>query len=98
DDLVAHADTAGGDRACQPAEVLAGAHDELDRKAEVAEGPEAARGDATQVLQQRRPLVPGRLRRAAGDVVAEHGRDRDRQRVLEAEAGREPLELAADLR
>ena len=97
DHLIAQADAAGANGAREPAEVLAGADHKLNGKAEVGSGCETAHGDAVEMLQQRWALVPSHGRRAAGDVVAEHGRDGYGQRILEAEARREPLEFGVDL-
>ena len=49
-----------------------------------------------QVLEQRRAAIPGHVGRALRDVVAEHRRDRNGRRILEAEAVGERLEVGLD--
>ena len=104
DDLVAHPHDARGHLAGIPAVVdvrrVAGralrADDELDRQPERLVRRVVRRRQALEQLEQAGTGVPGRARRALGDVVAVEGADGDRRRVDDAELARHGLHLGLD--
>ena len=84
------------DGAGKAAEVEAVAQHGLHRQAEWAARGDVARRDALQVLEQMRARVPGHVLGPARDVVAADGRDRNGDRLAEAEAQRQLAELGLD--
>ena len=84
-DLVSRANGARPERAGEAAEVEVRPVHPLHGHAERPGLQVVGYLDRLQVLLQRRPVIPGRLRRPLHDVVAEAGRDRDRLQRLESE-------------
>ena len=79
------------------AAVIGRAHDPLHGEADVVEVAVARDLDLLEVTEQRRPVVPRRVLRPLDDVVAVQRRDRDRQRVVDAQLLQNGGELGLDL-
>ena len=97
DHFVANAYVAGRHRAGQATKVLAGTDDHLHGEAEIAARLRLPRRYLLQMLEQQRARIPGHGRGALGDVVAEHGRDRNGDGIAEAEALGQGQELRLDV-
>ena len=82
---IARRHLAGGNRAGETAEVLVGPVDPLHRQAQAAGRFAAVHLHRLQVLQQRRPGVPGRVRRSLEQVVALQRRQRDCLHLADAQ-------------
>ena len=85
DDPLAHLDPARGDSAGIAAEI-AGAEHELHRQAEGRGARDDFGIDGFEIVEQRRPGIPGHRRRAVGDIVAGQRRDRNDGGFGESEA------------
>jgi hypothetical protein len=90
-------DLARGDGARKAAEILPVAQHHLHGKAELPLRVDIQRRHVLQVVEQSRPPIPGRGSRATRNVVAEYGRDGDRNRVAETEAARHRQKLGLDV-
>ncbi len=96
-DLVADAQAATGNGAGEAAKIGVRPVDPLHRQAERLAGAIVLDVDRFEILQQRRPLVPGRIGAGARHVVAVARGDRNRRDLLEAERGGEVRKLGDDL-
>jgi hypothetical protein len=101
DHLVAGSQHAAGDLARVAAVVVvggvAGADHVLDGEADVDEVAVRGHVHVLEVVEQRRALVPGHVRRAVDHVVAFERADRDQRDVGDLEAGGERADLVLDL-
>ena len=78
-DRIADGDLARGDLPGEAAEIEVRAGNILNGEAEGLVEILVVDGHGLQMLQQRRTRIPGHVRRAVDDIVAEAGRHRDRQ-------------------
>ncbi len=101
DDLVARPPDTPRDRTAVAAiVVVARRHwpdDPLDGEAPLLEHAPGGELDALEVLEQRRPAVPGHRRPGLDDVLAVEGRERNGVQILQAEPLCEHVELGLDL-
>ena len=84
---IAGADDAGLDGAGESAEVEVGPHHELHREPEAFEVDAGVDVDGLEVLHHGRPVVPVHVLAAIDDVVAEQGRHRHEEGIVEIEVG-----------